>query len=57
MVFFGGTTNNHGSLNQWVAAAKPIHNGVVFVSAGTNQLAWKTQYNNVMNLMNNVHFQ
>ena len=57
MVFYSGTTNNHGALTQWVAAGKPVPNGVIFVSAGTNQLAWKTQYNNVMSLLNNVHFK
>jgi hypothetical protein len=57
MVFYSGSTNNRGLLSEWVCAGKPIPNGVIFVSAGTNQLAWKTQYNNVIGLMNNVHFK
>ena len=57
MVFYSGTTNNRGVLRQWVCAGKPVPNGVVFVSAGTSQLAWKSQYGDVLNLMNNVHFK
>jgi hypothetical protein len=59
MVFFSGTTTytKTGLLTQWVCAAKPFPNAVVFVSAGTPQLAWNSQYSNVINLMNNVHFR
>ncbi len=59
MVFYSGTTtySRNGLLTQWVCAGKPVPNGVVFVSAGTPQLAWKSQSSNVFNLMNNVHFR
>ncbi len=57
MVFLGGTTNNHGLLRRWLCAAKPVPNGVLFVSVGTNDLAFKTQYNGIMDLLNNVHFK
>ena len=57
MMFYSGTTNVHGLMRQWVAAGKPVPNGVVFVSAGTNQIAWKSQYSTVMNLLGNVHFK
>jgi hypothetical protein len=57
MVFYAGTSDYHGVLRQWVCAGKPVPNGVVFVSAGTNQLAWKSEYANVENLMNHVHFR
>ena len=57
MVFYSGTSNIRGLMRQWVCAGKPVPNGVVFVTVGTNQLAWKTQYSNVMALLNNVHFK
>jgi hypothetical protein len=57
MVFYAGTSDYHGVLRQWVCAGKPVPNGVVFVSAGTNQLAWKSEFANVENLMNHVHFR
>ncbi len=57
MMFYSGTTNNHGSLNQWVCAGKVVPDGVLFVSVGANQLAWKSQNSNVMNLLGNVHFK
>ena len=57
MVYFSGTTNSRGVMRQWIAAGKPVPNGVLFVSAGMDQLAWKTQSNNALALMNNVHFR
>ena len=57
MVFYSGTTNNRGTATQWVCAGKPVPNGVVFVSVGTSQFAWKTQSSNVTALLNNVHFK
>ena len=57
MVYFSGTTNSRGVMRQWIAAGKPVPNGVLFVSAGTDQMAWKTQGNNALALMNNVHFR
>ena len=57
MVYFGGTTNSRGVMRQWIAAGKPVPNGVLFVSAGVDQLAWKTQSNSALALMNNVHFR
>ena len=57
MVYFSGSTNNNGVASQWIAEAKAVPNGVVFVSAGTPNPMWKAQYNNAVNLLNNVHFQ
>ena len=57
LVYLSGFTNNNGSQNQWIATGKVVPNGVVFVTAGTPSRVWKSQANNAINLLNNVHFQ
>lgn len=57
VVYLSGNTNNNGNATQWIAEGKVVPNGVIFVSAGTPSRLWKSQYNNAMNLLNNVHFQ
>ena len=57
VIYLSGNTNNNGVASQWIAEAKAVSNGVVFVTAGTPNPVWKAQRNNAMNLLNNVHFQ
>ncbi len=57
LVYLTGNTENNGVASQWIATAKPVQNGVVFVSAEAPNDKWKAQYNRAVDLLNHVHFQ